>query len=232
MSDITQIKLLLKKIPLFSEWDDKLIEEISSTCYIKSYKKGEIIFQENDSYRGAYLLIKGFVKIYKLTEKGHELILQLVKPFNLFADIPLFEGEVYPAYAEAIKNCEIIFIPKEELIKKIKNDPEITFKMLTGYAKKIKILVNQLEEYTLKEIPIRFAHFLLREMKKQHTISSIETFIELKVSKTVIASLLGTTPETLSRVMKKFQKDGIIEIKGKKIFIKNINNLKRLLSAN
>ncbi len=57
--------------------------------------------------------------------------------------------------------------------------------MLTGYAKKIKILVNQLEEYTLKEIPIRFAHFLLREMKKQHTISSIETFIELKVSKTV-----------------------------------------------
>ncbi|HAB54311.1 MAG: hypothetical protein A2315_13565 [Ignavibacteria bacterium RIFOXYB2_FULL_35_12] len=85
----------LREIPLFSELSIEQLREISTISTIKKFAKHEFIFSEGDYYQGFFILLKGTVKIFKVTSEGKESVVHIVKPFTAFADIPLFEGRNY-----------------------------------------------------------------------------------------------------------------------------------------
>lgn len=85
----------LREIPLFSELSIEQLRDISTISTIKKFVKHEIIFSEGDFYQGFFILLKGTVKIFKVTPEGKESVVHIVKPFTAFADIPLFEGSNY-----------------------------------------------------------------------------------------------------------------------------------------
>ncbi len=218
----------LRDIPLFSELSIEQLRRISSFSKLKSFKKHERIFIEDDFYLGFYILLKGRVKVYKSSSPGKESVVHLVSPFTVFADIPLFEGGNYPVSAEALEECLTLFIPKEKILELIRTEMEIAFKMLAGFAKRLKALVNQLEDITSKEVPNRLAKYLIKEIKRARTDKLSEPFVKLSVPKATIAAYLGTITETLSRTFKKLQDEKIIRVKGKTIFVNDMKQLKDL----
>jgi len=218
----------LKNIPLFSELSIEQLRMIMSISKLERYPKHSILFMEGDTYKGFFILLKGLVKVFKNTAEGNELVIHIIKPFNIFADIPLFEGTNYPINAEAIEESLTIFIPKDNFLELIRNEPDIALKMLAGFAKRLKSLVNQLTDISLKEVPNRLAKYLLKEIRAAKTEHLPEPFIKLSAPKSTIASYLGTVTETLSRTFKKLQDEGIIRVKGKIIFISDIKRLKDL----
>ena len=218
----------LRDIPLFSELSIEQLRNLSSISKLKRFKKHERIFNENDIYMGFYILLKGTIKVYKISSSGKESVVHIVTPLTVFADIPLFEGTDYPVTAEALEECLAMFIPKSKFLKLIQSDPEISLKMLGGFAKRLKSLVIQLEDITSMEVPNRLAKYILKEIKISGTEKLVEPFIKLSVPKSTIASYLGTITETLSRNFKKLQNDEIIRVVGKKIFVKDIKRLKEL----
>lgn len=216
----------LRSIPLFAELSIQQLRNITAISKLIKFSKHEILFYEGDFYKGFYILLKGTVKVYKITPEGRESVIHIIKPLNVFADIPLFEGGNYPVNAEALEECLAIFIPKDKFLEIIRNNPEIALRMLAGFAKRLKSLVNQLEDITLKEVPNRLAKYLLDEIKSSGTENYPEPFIELSVPKSTIAAYLGTITETLSRSFRKLQNEGIIRVKGRTIFINDINKLR------
>ena len=100
--------------------------------------------------------------------------------------------------------------------------------MLAGFAKRLKAMVNQVEDLTSKEIPNRLAKYILKEIKTAGTEKLAEPFVKLSVPKTTIAAYLGTITETLSRSLKKLQDEGVIRVNGKSIFVNDIKRLKDL----
>lgn len=223
-----KIKSTLRDIPLFSELSIEQLRKISSFNKIKRFTKNEIIFNENDVYVGFYILLKGTVKVYKISSKGKESVVHIIKPLTAFADIPLFEGGNYPVSAEALEESLALLIPKEQFLELIHNEPEISLKMLAGFAKRLKSLINQLEDISSNEVPNRLAKYLLREIKISGTENLPEPFIKLSVPKSTVASYIGTITETLSRALKKLQNEKIIRVSGKKIFITDLKKLKNL----
>jgi len=223
-----KIKSTLRDIPLFSELSIEQLRKISSFSKIKRFTKNEIIFNENNAYVGFYILLKGTVKVYKISSKGKESVVHIIKPLAAFADIPLFEGGNYPVSAEALEESLALLIPKEQFLELIHNEPEISLKMLAGFAKRLKSLINQLEDISSNEVPNRLAKYLLREIKISGTENLPEPFIKLSVPKSTVASYIGTITETLSRVFKKLQNEKIIRVSGKKIFITDLKKLKNL----
>lgn len=223
-----KIKSTLRDIPLFSELSIEQLRKISSFNKIKRFAKNEIIFNENDVYVGFYVLLKGTVKVYKISSKGKESVVHIIKPLTAFADIPLFEGGNYPVSAEALEESLALLIPKEQFLELIHNEPEISLKMLAGFAKRLKSLINQLEDISSNEVPNRLAKYLLREIKISGTENLPEPFIKLSVPKSTVASYIGTITETLSRAFKKLQNEKIIRVSGKKIFITDLKKLKNL----
>ncbi len=221
-------KKILREIALFSELSIEQLRTISEKSKIKKYAKHEFIFFEGDYYKGFYLLLKGSVKIYKLTAQGKESVVHIVKPLSIFADIPLFEGKDYPVSAQTLEESLLLFIPKDGFMEIIKKNPDISLKMLAGFAKRLKALVTQVEELSTMEVKNRLAKYLIKEIKINKTDKLIEPFIKLNVPKTTIASYLGTITETLSRTFNKLEFEKIIRVKGKKIFITDFEKLKNL----
>ncbi len=215
-------------IPLFAELSLSQLRQIGSVSRLKQFTKHEILFHEGDFYTGFYILLKGVIKVYKISSGGKESVVHIVKPFNVFADIPLFEGGNYPVNAESLEDCLALFIPKENFLELIRNEPEISLRMLAGFAKRLKSLVNQLEDISSREVPGRLAKYLLKEIKIAGTDNLPEPFIKISVPKSTIAAYLGTITETLSRAFKKLQNEGIIRVNGKKIFVTDPKRLKEL----
>lgn len=220
--------ITLRDIPLFSELSIEQLRTISAFSNLKRFSKGEILFLEGDIYKGFFILLKGSVKVYKISKRGKESVMHIVKPLNAFADIPLFEGGNYPVSAEAIEESLTILIPKDKFLELIKNQPEVSLKMLAGFAKRLKSLISQLQDISSREVPNRLANYLLVEIKNAGTENLVEPFVKLTIPKYTIAAYLGTITETLSRSFKKLQDEKIIRVKGKTVFISDLKKLKDL----
>lgn len=228
VSDDLKSKITLRDIPLFAELSIAHLRQVTSVSKLKRFAKHDILFREGDFYTGFYILLKGVIKIYKISSAGKESVVHIVKPFNVFADIPLFEGGNYPVNAESLEDSLALFIPKENFLDLIRIEPEISLRMLAGFAKRLKSLVNQLDDIASREVPNRLAKYLLKEIRNAGTEKLPEPFVKISVPKSTIAAYLGTITETLSRAFKKLQNQGIIRVSGKNIFVKDMQRLKEL----
>ena len=221
-------KETLRSIPLFSELSVEQLRKLTAISQIKKIPAHEIIFLEGDSYKGFYIQLKGSVKIFKTSIDGKESVFHIIKPFSVFADIPLFEGNNYPVSAQTLEECIVLLVPKEGFINLIKEEPEISLKMLAGFAKRLKSLITQVEDLTSKEVKNRLAKYLLKEIENNKTEKMLEPYLMLTIPKSTLASYLGTITETLSRTFKKFQDQEIIRVNRKTIFINDLQKLKKL----
>lgn len=227
-TDTEDQKETLRKIPLFSELNIEQFRKITAISKIMKLRKNEIIFYDGDIYKGFYILLKGTVKVFKNSIDGKESVLHIVKPLNAFADVPLFEGGNYPAASQALEESILIFIPKEGFLSLIKDEPEMSLRMISGFAKRLRELTNKIEKFSSKEVINRLAEYLLKEIRNNKTDKLEEPFLRLSVPKRTIAAYLGTISETLSRTFKKLQDEGIIKIKGKTIIVTDYLRLKKL----
>jgi len=219
----------LRSIALFSELSIDELRKISSFSKIKNFKKNELIFKEDDFYLGFYILLKGTVKIFKLSSKGKESVLHIIQPLNAFADIPLFDGGNYPVNAIAVEESIALLIPKDKFLALLKSDSDMSLKMLSGFAKRLKSLMIQIENLNSSEVSVRLAKYLLNEVRLSGTDKLPEPFIKLSIPKATLAAFIGTITSTLSRTFKKLQDDKIIRVVGKKIFISDLDRLKKLV---
>ncbi len=217
----------IRQIPLFSELTTEEIRKFVQISQLRRFSKKETIFLEGAPYLGFYIILKGAVRIFKITPDGRDITLQIVEPFNLVAEIPLFDGKTYDSSCEAIEESLLLFIPKEKFLNIFVKNPKISLKILQGFAKRLKQLTQQIETLTSKDVPQRLATYLTDEYAKQCQDKSKNEII-LNISRTTLASYLGTVIETLSRALRKLQDDGLIEVKGRKIKILNLEKLKKL----
>ncbi len=184
----------------------------------RRFEKGEIVFYEGDESIGFYLLLSGLIKIYKLSADGKEQILQFIRPNETFGEVVVFSGRVFPAHAEAARKSRALLFPRQDFIGLIKANPDLALAMLAMLSERLRRFTLQVENLSLKEVPNRLATYFLylsREEKKGESFS-------LDISKGQLASLLGTVPETLSRILARMRDHGIIEVEGAQIHLLDI----------
>jgi CRP-like cAMP-binding protein len=202
-------------IPLFEGLPRKQHETLAMISLNRSYKKGQIIFSEGDEGVGFYVIISGRVKIFKLSPEGKEQILHMMGQGEIFGEVPVFTGQGYPAYAETHAQSSLLFFPRNAFIELIKKDPSLSLNMLAVLSWRLRKFAALIEDLSLKEVPGRLAAYLLYLSRKS---GSGDEF-DLDISKGQLASLLGTIPETLSRILGKMSRQGLINSTGSRIRI-------------
>lgn len=200
-------------IPLFQGLSEKQLSEIVGIVIDQKYARGESIFSDGDEVRGFFVLLSGRLKIFKLSPDGKEQILHFVEPGDPFAEVALFAGSRYPAHAEALHESRVIFFPRAAFKKLIKKDPDLAMNMLTILSRRLKYFARLVEDLSLKEVPQRLAAYLLYLSGTDRNNSPVD----LDISKGQLASLLGTIPETLSRILNKMASQGFIAMEGRVI---------------
>ncbi|HUV50768.1 MAG TPA: Crp/Fnr family transcriptional regulator [Anaerolineae bacterium] len=210
MKNISEI---IADISLFNGLPEKQLNEIEGIAVKKRYGKGEIIFSEGDEGNGFYVVAEGKVKIFKASIDGKEQILHIYGPENPFGEVPVFSGKKFPANAQAMLKTRLLFFPKTAFIKLITTNPSMAMNMLAVLSMRLREFTVQIENLSLKEVPGRLASYLIYLAEEQKNADNIL----LPISKGQLASLLGTIPETLSRIFAKMSTRDLIEINGLEI---------------
>lgn len=198
---------------LFNGLPEEQIEKLSHIAIQNNFKRGEIIFSENDDANGFYVLKTGRIKIFKLSLEGKEQILHIITPGEPFGEVPVFAGETFPAHAETMEESTTIFFSKKAFIDLIKNDPLIALNMLAILSRRLKQFTRLVENLSLKEVPQRLASYLIFLSKNEENNDAVE----LDIAKGQLANILGTIPETLSRMLGKMVNNGLIRVQGRTI---------------
>lgn len=205
----------IASIPLFQGLSGEYHDELAMIVADQEFQRGGLIFSEGDAGTGFYVIIDGRVKIFKLSFDGKEQILHILGPGEPFAEVAVFTGSTYPANAVALEKSRLFFFPRKAFAELIATQPALAMNMLATLSLRLKQFAHMIEALSLKEVPGRLAAYILVDSRQNST----EQSIKLTVSKTQLASLLGTIPETLSRILTKMNKQGLIDIEGSTITI-------------
>jgi CRP-like cAMP-binding protein len=214
-------------IPLFEGLSHKQYAELARIAVGRSYQRGQGIFAEGDEGVGFYVLIAGKVKVFKLSPEGKEQILHVLEPGEPFGEASVFAGQPFPAHAETLEKSRIFFFPRAAFIELIKGDPSMALNMLAILSLRLRKFTALVEDLSLKEVPGRLAAYLFY-MSEQRDGSDD---LKLDIAKNQLASLLGTIPETLSRILTRMVRQGLIRLDGSRIKIVDRQGLEELAQA-
>ncbi len=208
----------IKDIPLFSKLSDENIKKLEKISSFKKYKADEILFYEGDKPGSLYVLLDGILRLYKTDSKGHELYIHQFVPISLVGELACFENIPFPATARFITKGEILKIDFKQLEKDFFQNPNVSMEIIKSLTKKIKILSNVIHKEMILTADAKVAKFIVDNYELCQTLKN-----------TQIASILNITPETLSRILTKFKKQGLIKIeKNHHIQIQDMASLTKL----
>jgi len=213
---------ILKNSPFFAGLSDVDMDALMGITRIRESCRGELLFSDGEEAIGFFVVLEGKVKVYKLSPEGKERILHIIQPGGTFAEAAIFGDGLYPAYAEPLQNSKLLFLPKEGFLDLLMNNGRISINMIAGLSKFLRQFANQIEDLTFKDVPSRLAHYL---MTLSHGTKSP---VELPISKSQLASNLGTVSETLSRTLRKLSEDDLISVSGKSVEILDFERLEEL----
>jgi CRP-like cAMP-binding protein len=221
---------VLRRCPLFATLPEEDLLLLSSLAAPRRFGKRETVFREGERGDGFFVVASGKVKVFKLSEEGKEQVLHVLEPGQTFAEAVIFEGGAYPAHAEALSDAELLFLPKRPFLELLEKHPKVAIRMLASLSRWLKRMTDLVESLSLRDVEARLVFYLSEELKARGVAPKDGVILELEVSKNVLASRLGTVPETLSRTLKKLQDEGRIAVRGKQIRIVSAGRLFALLS--
>ena len=204
---------IIAAIPLFNGLPDDQLSAIREIAVGKQFNKGQTIFSEGDQTKGFFVVVDGRVKIYKVSSEGKEQILHIFETGQSFGEVTVFTGQQLPANAQTLAKTRLLLFPRRVFIDLISANPSLALNLLAIMSKKLRQFAAQIENLSLKEIPARLASYLIYLSEEQDA----ENAVTLNVSKGQLASLLGTIPETLSRIFAKLSGQDLIRVEGPKI---------------
>ncbi len=213
--DMENILDLISAIPLFNGLPAEQLEAIRQIAIEKRFNKGQTIFSEGDKTTGFFVIVDGRVKIYKVSSEGKEQILHIFEAGQSFGEVTVFTGQQMPANAQALAKTHLLLFARSAFVDLVTSHTSLALNLLGIMSKKLRQFAAQIENLSLKEIPARLASYLIYLAEEQGT----QDAVTLNVSKGQLASLLGTIPETLSRIFAKLSPQKLIRVEGPKIIL-------------
>jgi len=207
------VNVKLKEILLFNDLPDSTISLIETFSTTVELTKGNILFYEGDDSKYLHLLNKGIIKLYKTTSNNKEIILKYFHDNELIGELANFEKIPFPATAEAYSNVTVTKVDFEQLKDIIYSSPELSFKIQLSLIKKIKNLENIISTHVVLDSKERVAKYICE--------NEVDFF---KTKNIIIAEVLNITPETLSRILRTFKDEELINMDDKTVDKNRLEN--------
>jgi CRP-like cAMP-binding protein len=210
----------LQKAPLFAGLPNKQLESILQRAQHRQIAAGSRFFLQGERASKFHLLVEGQVRIIQVTPDGQQVLLRLIGPSQIFGGIEALRSGDYPASAEALVPCVALFWSSKTMQALLEEFPRIARNMMFFMADQIQVLQDRLREMTTERVERRIAHTLLRLIR--HAGRKIETgiLLDLPITRQDLAEMSGTTLYTASRILSRWEMDGIVESGRQRVVIR------------
>lgn len=214
-------KTCISIVPIFNHLTAEEMQEIVKTTKSATYPRGNTIYSAGESSEGLYIVHKGRVKIYRLSESGKEQLVRILEPGDFTGELSLFSASIHDAYAEAMASTELCIMDCQDFQQFLMKYPQISLKVLTEFSSRLAKIEKQAASIAMESVDTRIAMYLADLVEEAN-----HNVIHLPMSRKDIASHLGTSPETISRKLTEFEDVGWIhQMTQKKIEVLDLDAL-------
>ena len=196
------------KVPIFKDLNEKQVATIEAIMHPIILKKDEMVYHAGEESNTLYIINSGQVKLYKLSESGKEIVLDILSEGDFTGELSLFNDLKHDSYAQALNKVSICSIRRDLFQELLINEPAISLEVLKEFSARLKKSQEHTARVSIESVESRLAKYLLDFMP--------ETSITLPMSKRDLASHIGTTPETLSRKLNQFEELNLISQSGQR----------------
>ncbi|MEE9273104.1 MAG: nitrate- and nitrite sensing domain-containing protein [Robiginitomaculum sp.] len=197
---------IIQTLPVFFKMSDKDLTDILKHADIRNFEKGKLLFMQGETLSRYYLILEGWVKLYKSTESGDEAILQMLSSGDSLMEAAVFLNIPSLVSAQIVQNAKVLSIPAPIIRQSLMDNKKLALNMIGGLSMRSQGFIRQIEHLRLKTATERVGWFLLKLCMDQN--GGRGNAIKLPYDKSTIASFLDMTPETFSRSLKRFKNKG------------------------
>ncbi|NQT94093.1 MAG: Crp/Fnr family transcriptional regulator [Lentisphaerae bacterium] len=186
-------------------------DSLAAACTRQVIEHRDSVFFEGERGRAVFLLASGSVQLVKTTEDGREVVIKTVQPGELFAEVVLFERDAYPVSAVAVKRSSVYCLPRDRF-RKLLDSPPFRDDFVTVLMSRLRYLSDRILQLTAHDVEERFFHFLEEQYGRHESYTP-------PLSKKDLAAAIGTTPETLTRLILRLKKEKKIRWEDKTLHV-------------
>jgi len=220
---------ILKEIPLFAGLGEDLLLKIEAISIEKSYKKGEIIILQDTSVEGLYILVSGRLRINRSSEDGRVKVLAILSPGDIIGEMSLLDDESASATVETMEDSRLILIRKEDFQAMLLRYPLVTIEIARILGRRLRSADKEIEELAFYSVKNRLIEALIDLANRHSERTSSGIRVSLRITHQDLADMVGSSRETITRIMNLLERDQLIVNEGGYIVIKDINRLKTYL---
>ncbi|XJS10205.1 Crp/Fnr family transcriptional regulator [Aerococcaceae bacterium WGS1372] len=217
----------IRLVPILNHLDNTTMELIAEKAQVRTFKRGEFLYLAEQSDDSLYIVSKGKVRVYLLSDSGKEQLLRILTPGEFTGEWTLFNQDgVHGDYAQAMVDTTICQIRQEDFQALLSDYPAISMKLLSEMSKRLEVSEKQTAKIAVDQVGSRLAIHLVEQIQEKAAAEEGPVIVDLGMSRKDIASFLGTTPETISRKFRELEEEGLIDqLKGGKVRIHDLDDL-------
>jgi CRP-like cAMP-binding protein len=224
-----ELRVLFRQTELFKGMSEDALESLAAKGKQRRFEQGDTLFVEGTKGSEFFLLMEGDVRLYKTSPEGQEIVLRIIRPGEIFAEVVIFEDTTYPASAAALSAGSIFAIGRASFAELL-DDTRFRNEFITMLMKKQRYLTERILYLTTYAVEERFFRFLLEHY-------GTGGVYRVDMAKKDIASAIGTIPETLSRLINRLKGLGVLLWEGntltvEKDFLENFMEAGEIRSIN
>jgi CRP-like cAMP-binding protein len=213
----------LRNAPLLCRLSDEQLERVRRGAVQRRLDEGELLFAQGAAAERFYLVQAGQMRLFRLAPDGSEKIIEIVSPGQTFAEALMFlDTPRYPVSAAALAPTRLIAIDARDFAAMLRGSVETCFHIMGAMSQRLRSLIGEIDELTLHSAKGRVARYLLAHCPEERRA------LVLDVPKGVLASRLSIKPETFSRVFKQLMTDGVIDVYGAHVTVRDRDALGRV----
>lgn len=209
--------------PFFERLELSDQERLIAQSHEQQCSAGELLIRQGQPAERFFLVLKGRVKLYRISTDGQEKVVEIIQAGQTFAEAVMFmQRSEYPVCAETLEAVQLVSFPNRLMLTLLEESPQTCLHLLGHMSMRLHQRLGELETLTLQNATQRFALYLIQQLedRSQETVD-----IELPLPKRLIAARLSMQPETLSRIMARLNQEGLIDMRGRNIYIPSITSL-------
>jgi len=215
-------------MPILSSLSQSDWEKIKHLFVEKRFGKDDYIFFEGDPFSWLGVVLEGRVKMIKHSENGKDVVLDLIAPGEMLGELAAFNGEPYPATAQAMEPTVVASIHRDDYLRLLKQYPALALRVIEELGRRLREAQEMIKSMAVERVERRIARILLKLAAATGSSSEGGIVIELPLTRQDIAEMVGTTVETAIRTMSKFRKKGLVQTKRGRVVILDPHQLVRI----
>lgn len=221
----------LGMVPFFQGLDMEVLQQVSKKFSASHFAAGQSIYNEGEKATLLRVVVYGAVKLSRYTEDGREILVDMLKPGEYFGSVNELGNDTYTETATAQSDSCILSIGNREFRSVLNANPSVALSVLDITAEKLNTAREQIHHLTTLSVEKRIAHVLMKLCEKFGEEKSVGILLQLPLSRKDLADMAGTSTETASRIMSRFQQEGLITSGRQWVAIKDMDSLSAAISG-